>query len=92
MKKPLARFCRMAGLREISWHVLRHTFASQLAMQNVPLKAIQELMGHGTIQMTMRYAHLAPGVTRSAVDLLESSHVAAGWQHSAENHANDLNH
>jgi site-specific recombinase XerD len=34
--------------------VLRHTFASQLVMRGVPLKAIQELLGHATIDMTMR--------------------------------------
>jgi len=40
-------------------------------MRGVPLRAIQELMGHGTIQMTMRYAHLAPGATRAAVARLD---------------------
>jgi integrase len=40
-------------------------------MRGVPLKAVQELLGHSTIQMTMRYAHLAPEVTRDAVNLLD---------------------
>jgi hypothetical protein len=35
--------------------------------------------------MTMRYAHLSPTVSRSAVDLLESPAVAAGWQRTNEN-------
>lgn len=68
----LARFCRRASLREIGWHTLRHTFASHLAMRGAPLKAIQELLGHATIQMTMRYAHLAPEVARDAVRLLDA--------------------
>jgi site-specific recombinase XerD len=45
----------------IGWHDLRHTYGSHLAMRGVPLKVIQELMGHATIDMTMRYAHLGPG-------------------------------
>jgi len=40
-------------------------------MRGVPLKAIQELLGHATIEMTMRYAHLAPVVHRQAVAELD---------------------
>ncbi len=46
-------------------------------MRGVPLKAVQELLGHSTIQMTMRYAHLAPEVTRDAVNLLTNQSRAA---------------
>jgi hypothetical protein len=44
------------GLREVSWHVLRHTFASHLVMRGAAMKVVQELLGHATIEMTMRYA------------------------------------
>ncbi|QDF06841.1 hypothetical protein BHS04_27175 [Myxococcus xanthus] len=40
-------------------------------MRGVPLKVIQELMGHATIEMTMRYAHLAPEARESAVQQLD---------------------
>ncbi|MDI3289626.1 site-specific integrase [Polyangium sp. 15x6] len=70
-KHPLWRACKRAGLRLIGWHVLRHTFASHLVMRGVPLKAIQELLGHTTMDMTMRYAHLSPEVGRGAVLLLD---------------------
>jgi site-specific recombinase XerD len=36
-------------------------------MRGAPIKAVQELMGHSTILMTMRYAHLAPEVARETV-------------------------
>jgi integrase len=70
-QRDLWRACRRAELRELGWHVLRHTFASHLTMRGVPLKATQELLGHASITVTMRYAHLMPGITRDAVQLLD---------------------
>lgn len=84
-KHPLWRACKRAGLRLIGWHVLRHTFASHLAMRGAPLKAVQELLGHSTIEMTMRYAHLAPAVNRQAVELLDQA-VATGAQPEKDGH------
>lgn len=77
MASGLERLCRRTGVRPIGWHVLRHTFASQLAMQGVPLLTIKELMGHSTIQMTMRYAHLAPSTLAQAVPLLLQAEAQA---------------
>jgi len=71
IKRIVPTACRKAGLREIQWHVLRHSFASQLVMAGVTLRAVQELLGHATIEMTMRYAHLAPAVHREAVASLD---------------------
>jgi len=81
----MERICKRAGLRQIGWQCLRHSFASHLAMRGAPLKAIQELLNHSTIQTTMRYAHLAPEVAREAVRLLDelpssAFRVAAEWQ------------
>ena len=72
--------CRRAGLREIRWHDLRHSFASQLAAAGVPLRQVQEWLGHSTINMTMRYAHLAPGSGASLILALEPPAVATAWQ------------
>jgi len=66
----LDHLCRRAGLRRISWHILRHTFASHLAMKGVPLNTVQALLGHSTIVMTMRYAHVAPSTMRAAIEML----------------------
>lgn len=84
LNQVIAAVCKRAGLRHIGWHVLRHTFASHLAMRGVAVKAIQELLGHASIQMTMRYAHLSPSVKKDAVDLLDLPAVAAGWQQTSQ--------
>jgi hypothetical protein len=49
---------------------LRHTFASHLVMRGVGLRAVQELLGHCDLKLTMRYAHLAPGHLRDSVNAL----------------------
>ncbi len=67
----LRRICRKAGLRKIGWHVLRHTFASHLAMRGVPMRGIQELLGHASITMTMKYSHMSPDARRDYVQLLD---------------------
>jgi integrase len=69
-RKPLRRACRKAGIREIGWHVLRHTFASHLVMRGASMKAVQELLGHSDIKTTMRYSHLSPEIRRDTVQML----------------------
>jgi integrase len=53
--------------QKLTFHSCRHTFGSRLAQQGVPLLTIKELMGHKTIEMTMRYSHLMPDHKRDAV-------------------------
>ncbi|MBI1805626.1 MAG: tyrosine-type recombinase/integrase [Ignavibacteria bacterium] len=75
LKNALKKFCLKAELRIIGWHKLRHTFASQLVAAGVSLKVTQDLLGHSSIAMTLRYAHLAPSALRSAVEVLENPPV-----------------
>lgn len=54
--------------QRVTFHTLRHTFGSWLALEGVPLRTIQDLMGHKTIAMTVRYSHLTPDHRIDALD------------------------
>lgn len=69
--RPLKGALKRAGLRPIRFHDLRHSFASQLASGGRSLKEVQEVLGHESTAVTMRYAHLAPGRMREAVAVLD---------------------
>lgn len=71
-KHWFSRAVKLAGIVDFTWHDLRHTFASRLVMAGVDLRTVQVLMGHKNIQMTCRYAHLAPDHTLAAVERLVS--------------------
>jgi integrase len=61
--------------QKITFHSLRHTFASWLALQGEQIQTISELLGHRTLQMTMRYSHLTPDHRKAAIGRLEHSIV-----------------
>src|SRR5262249_52063097 len=71
LRALLPRICKRAGLRGMTWHSLRHTFASHLAMRGVHPREIQELGGWSTLSMVLRYTHLTQTHLRQAIDALE---------------------
>jgi len=71
LNRPLASANKGLATKSIRFHDLRHTAASHMVMAGVPIKTIQELLGHSDLKMTLRYAHLTPESRGEAVDLLE---------------------
>jgi len=73
-----------AKLDDVNFHTLRHSFASWAMMRGVTPKELQELLGHASLAMTMRYAHLAPEHLRTAVGRLEGIATTQSIEISAQ--------
>ena len=74
IKTGFVQAVRRAGIPHCCFHDLRHTFATRLVMAGVDLATVSELLGHSSIEMTMRYAHPSPENKRRAVELLSDRH------------------
>ena len=71
VKRGFATACRRAEIADFRIHDLRHTCAAWLVSAGVPLTEVRDLLGHTTVIMTEKYAHLAPENVRAAVARLE---------------------
>lgn len=63
---------KKAGLEDVRFHDLRHTFASRLVQAGVPLYDVMHMTGHKSLEMVQRYAHLAPDYQERALEALKS--------------------
>jgi integrase len=70
LKSSFPSALRRAKIKDFHFHDLRHTFASHLIMKGGTLKEVQELLGHKSMTMTLRYAHLSQDHKKKAVNLL----------------------
>ena len=65
------RCLKLAGLRRLRFHDLRHTFASLLIQNGESLAYVRDQLGHSSIKLTVDvYGHLVPGANRKAVNRL----------------------
>lgn len=66
LRRRFGQALGVAGVRQVTFHQLRHTFGTQMAAAGAPLRAIQEWMGHADASTTEIYAHYAPDATNGA--------------------------
>jgi len=78
VKNSFRAACTKAGIRDFTFHDLRHTFASHLVMEGVDITTVSRLLGHASLTMTLRYAHLAPKHMASAVNVLSKKIGGSG--------------
>ena len=72
LRRRFKRLLKAAGLSDARFHDLRHSAASLMLAQGVPLKTIQEILGHSSIAVTSGfYAHLGEQLKREAADAMD---------------------
>lgn len=80
VKRSFATACHSAGISDFHPHDMRHTCAAWLVQSGVDLYRVRDLLRHKSIQMTERYAHLAPHNVRSAVEALDEIAISVSTE------------
>jgi len=73
IRRPFTLALRAAGVEDFTWHDLRHTCASYLLMNGATLGEVAEVLGHRTLAMVKRYAHIAESHTASVVERMNKN-------------------
>jgi integrase len=74
----------------LTFHSLRHSYASFLAMQNVPILTIKEALGHKSLAMAMRYSHLAPSALKETARIVEETLTQSIIENDTESENKDI--
>lgn len=78
LRTPFETALKAAGIEDFHWHDLRHTAASYLAMNGASLAEIAEVLGHKTLAMVKRYAHLSEAHTAGVVERMNARYFGEG--------------
>ena len=73
VKRSFKTALKKSKIQDFHFHDTRHTFASHLVMAGVDITTVSRLLGHKSLTMTLRYAHLAPAHMQKAVNILDNA-------------------
>jgi len=90
LRKAFDALKNKVGLSDLTFHALRHNFASELIAKGADVRTVQEYMGHSSLRMLQRYAHVNKGIWRSTIQLLgreatqtgTTQALRSGFQHA----------
>jgi integrase len=88
IKKSFKTALKNAGINDFRFHDLRHTFASQVIMKGGAIKDVQELLGHKSMSMTLRYSHLSQKHKKKAVNLINGLTASPHIRHDVPENTN----
>lgn len=73
LRRILRRQCELAGIRQVTFHTLRHSAATLLLAQGVPSPVILDVLGHQDLRMLRRYQHVTDSLRQDAAQVIDSS-------------------